>query len=427
MMKINKLLTHLALAALLAACSSEDGLDTENIDIGFHLGNSDVEVKLSAGGRTTRASIENANANLFDIKGKDKLGIFMLATHKRGVNATEDDIDWTASKSGAEQWSVWIDNDSAYAEKDVDAGITNITWAKTGQKYYYPIGNWYNYRFYGYYPRVKTENIEYYTDSICVNFTGLDGTKDVIWGRSLGCDTAQASSEDTKCRYSAQYFRKAGFSTAYPSLALDHKMMRLQFYVQGVPDEDADPGLEYEKANEMMVDTIEVINVPTTARLTIANRNTDMEHDSINGRIYYDWTNNLDSIGILGKADGTKPDSAFYKAESRINNDDLIPIGQPMLLPVPDSIANVSPIVASHPEWAGKYRYQVRVNLKNAVTGQIFRAERPLDLVVPNKFEHSKTYKVVLKIAGPKQVYMHATLAPWKNAPDDAIKDLIFN
>ena len=405
MMRINKFLTPLALAALLAACSSEDELKTESIDMSYYYGNSDVEVKLSAGGRTTRASVENTDAALFTITGEDKLGIFMLATNKKGVNATEDDIDWAAT--GEDQWSVWIDNDSATATND--GAVTSINWAKTGQKYYYPIGNWYSYRFYGYYPRVEAVN--HNNNQVSVDFTELDGTKDVIWGRSLGCNPAGTT--DEQCRYSAQYFRLSGFSQAYPSLDLDHKMMRIQFYVQGLPDEDAGEGHYYDTANEMMVDTIEVINVPTTATLIVADR----EVDGNNGKISYNWTSNLANIGIRGDSLVTNPDGAFNKSESQIEGDRLKRIGQPMLLPVPDDDATA----------AGFTRYKVNVNLRNT-SGEIFKSERPLDLVLPNEtvFQHSKTYKVVLKIAGPKVVAIQATLAPWSD-PVDAIQDLIFN
>jgi hypothetical protein len=343
--------------------------------------------------------VESDANGLFNITGNDKLGIFMLATNKKNMNPTEDDINWTAS--GEDQWSVWIANDSAHAV--INGAVTDIRWAKTGQKYYYPIGNWYSYRFYGYYPRVET--INYADDQVSADFTGLDGTKDVIWGRSLGADPNGTA--DEQCRYSAQYFRKAGFSDKYPSLNLSHKMMRIQFYVQGVEDEDAEVGHKYDEANKMMVDTIEVLNVPTTAHLIIADRFTEGN----NGKISYDWMNNLANIGILGTDDGD-----FDKAASQVNNDDLIAIGQPMLLPVLDADAAA----------VGITKYMVNVTLRNTAD-EVFKAERPLDLVAPNEFEAGKTYKVVLQIAGPKVVGMKATLAPWNPAADNAINPLIFN
>jgi hypothetical protein len=397
-MKLIKVLTPLTVAALLAACSNGDELTTETIDVNFY-GCSDVEVKLASGVNATRSSVESDANGLFNITGNDKLGIFMLATNKKNMNPTEDDINWTAS--GEDQWSVWIANDSAHAV--INGAVTDIRWAKTGQKYYYPIGNWYSYRFYGYYPRVET--INYADDQVSADFTGLDGTKDVIWGRSLGADPNGTA--DEQCRYSAQYFRKAGFSDKYPSLSLSHKMMRIQFYVQGVEDEDAEVGHKYDEANKMMVDTIEVLNVPTTAHLIIADRFTEGN----NGKISYDWMNNLANIGILGTDDGD-----FDKAASQVNNDDLIAIGQPMLLPVLDADAAA----------VGITKYMVNVTLRNTAD-EVFKAERPLDLVAPNEFEAGKTYKVVLQIAGPKVVGMKATLAPWNPAADNAINPLIFN
>lgn len=389
-MNISKILLPLATVVLTTACSSDDEVTKSPIVVG----NSDVEVRLSTGGGT-RASIESNAQGLFEANG---MGIFMLATADMEVNPDEGVLDW---RPEVNPYTTWLNNVEANAVINSDSTATDIVWADKKAKWY-PVGNWYSYRFYGYYPRTNWYEIQ--QQRLYVTFTGLNGTQDIIWGRSEGADL---SDEHEKYRYSARYFRQKGYGEKVPSLALEHKMLRMQFYIQGIEDENAEEDSKYASANAMTIDTIMVVNMPTIARMVIAN----LEDDKEEGTLYPDWGTRLADIGVRGENDGP-----FEKAQ--VNNDDLIKVGQPILLPVLDETA------ASE----GITKYSVRVRLRNN-TGVVFDDEKPLELniVSISKFEAGKTYKVVLKIAGPKQISLQAKLAGWEDAEDDSIKDLEFN
>ena len=392
-MKLSKLYFSLFAVAALTACSADDdGSATKSPVV---VGNSDVMVKLSAGqGTRTRASLESDDDGLFEAQG---LGIFMLATQKQNTNPDELNISWEYGYNEEEPnlpytnpWAVWIDNAEADAVKDGGNTRTDILW-KDGVTRWYPIGNWYSYRFYGYYPHVDDSKMGVTTTQRIINYTGLDGTKDIIWGRSAGADM---NDEHEKYAYSARYFRQAGYKDRNPEIAFVHKMMRLQFCIQGIADENAEPGHEFESANTMKIDTIIVEKVPTVAQLVVADLN-----ETNDGKISYDWENDLADVGVLGENDGV-----FVKEQ--VNNDELIKVGQPVLLPVPDAEATA----------AGFTKYRVKIRLRNT-DGVVFNHEKPLDLNAAN-YEAGISYRVAIRIAGPKQVTVSARLNKWVDDND---------
>lgn len=394
-MNINKILLPLATIVLTMACSNDDETP-QSLTV---VGNSDVEIKLSVGGGTrTRASVESDANGMFNL---NNLGIFMLGTAVQSTNPEEQNIDWRPSVN---PYAVWMNNVEANAVIDGGGTRTDILW-EDGKTRWYPVGNWYSYRFYGYYPRVADNRVSMTANKCVVSYSGLDGTKDIIWGRSLGPDLGDAKE---KYRYSARYFRQAGYGDYNPELSLNHKMLRMQFCIQGIADENAEAGHEFEAANTMSIDTIMILKVPTTAQLTIADLNNQATGDGV---ISYDWESNLADLGVLGDNDGT-----FVKEQ--VVDDNIIEVGQPILLPVLDDEATA----------AGYTKYRIQVRLRNTA-GVLFDHEKPLDLNLSGlsgAFEAGKSYRVVLKIAGPKQVTLQARLSPWENN-NDAVVPLIFD
>ncbi len=394
-MNINKILLPLATIVLTMACSNDDETP-QSLTV---VGNSDVEIKLSVGGGTrTRASVESDANGMFNL---NNLGIFMLGTAVQSTNPEEQNIDWRPSVN---PYAVWMNNVEANAVIDGGGTRTDILW-EDGKTRWYPVGNWYSYRFYGYYPRVADNRVSMTANKCVVSYSGLDGTKDIIWGRSLGADLGDAKE---KYRYSARYFRQAGYGDYNPELSLNHKMLRMQFCIQGIADENAEAGHEFEAANTMSIDTIMILNVPTTAQLTIADLNNQATGDGV---ISYNWESNLADLGVLGDNDGT-----FVKEQ--VVDDNIIEVGQPILLPVLDDEATA----------AGYTKYRIQVRLRNTA-GVLFDHEKPLDLNLSGlsgAFEAGKSYRVVLKIAGPKQVTLQARLSPWENN-NDAVVPLIFD
>ena len=394
-MNINKILLPLATIVLTMACSNDDET-SQSLTV---VGNSDVKIKLSVGGGTsTRASVESNVNGMFNL---NNLGIFMLGTAVQSTNPEEQNIDW---RPAVNPYAVWMNNVEANAVIDGGGTRTDILW-EDGKTRWYPVGNWYSYRFYGYYPRVADNRVSMTANKCVVSYSGLDGTKDIIWGRSLGPDLGDAKE---KYRYSARYFRQAGYGDYNPELSLNHKMLRMQFCIQGIADENAEAGHEFEAANTMSIDTIMILKVPTTAQLTIADLNNQATGDGV---ISYNWESNLADLGVLGDNDGT-----FVKEQ--VVDDNIIEVGQPILLPVLDDEATA----------AGYTKYRIQVRLRNTA-GVLFDHEKPLDLNLSGlsgAFEAGKSYRVVLKIAGPKQVTLQARLSPWENN-NDAVVPLIFD
>lgn len=369
-MNTSKFLLTLATIALATACSNDNEAPKTFV------GDSDVEIKLSIDSETgTRASIESDGQGLFEA---DSMGIFMLATVDTDVNPNGQEIDWANNVH-----ALRLKNVAANARINPKRTATDIVWAD-GQARRYPMDNCYSYRFYGYYPRVENGSVLVQDNNrIYVSFYGLDGTQDIIWGRSEG---ANPEDEHEKYRYSARYFCQEDYDSKVPSLTFEHKMLRMQFYIQGVEDENAEESNKYVSANIVSIDTIMIAEMPTRANLVIANLGNDEE----DGTLYPEWRHGLADIGVRGENDGP-----FEKTQ--VNNDDLIKVGQPILLPVLDEDA----------ESAGITKYRIKIRLRNEV-GDVFDDEKPIELKVTSnsKFEAGKTYKVVLKIAGLKQVFI---------------------
>lgn len=404
-MKLQKIIFTCLIATAFAACSHDDagssaGADSQGgaIIIGA---DSEIEIRL-AQSNMTRSSIDTDGDGLFEANG---VGIFMLATDIMGMNREAHPIDWNPSIN---EFAVKLDNVQADIVKDRASLSNNIVWANE-MHYYYPIDNWYAYRFYGYYPRL--DDVEVTSTQRIAHFTELDGTKDVIWGQSARASRQGEDDYDVteSYRYSARYFRQAGKAQNLPSLAFTHKLMRFQFHIQGIPDENADEGHEYDTANTMMIDAISVINVPSTADLIIADRN----EPNNNGTLMVNWNGPKNSLPVIGENDGE-----FVKQQ--VYGNTKFKVGQPLLLPVP-----------SASQMSTGFKYQVYVTLRDT-NGNLFKGAYPIDINPTGNYKAGFTYNIVIGIAGPRLITAKATLSAWEDAEDDeegavTVDDLILN
>ena len=91
-------------------------------------------------------------------------------------------------------------------------------------------------------------------------------------------------------------------------------------------------------------------------------------------------------------------------------------IGQPIMLPVPED---------------PQFQFTVKVVLvKDYGTAdeQEFVSEWPMVLDNSVPFKSGYSYRVMMHVAGPREVTLKATLTPWNTDDEgDAIKELIFN
>lgn len=299
-------------AAMLAAvtfigCS----IDEESPNEPLVSENSDVEICLGLASnlvdseQSMRAMVESDGKLNFSLNGEDGgLGIFCLSSSKLTSKTSIPEIDWTVSTN-----NVCMDNVFATAQpKNLGHGlVTQIQWE---DHYYYPMGSWYTYRFYGYYPRVATPTVT--AETVTVDYE-LDGTQDVIWGRTISGD------------YSATYF--VNRPDEIPQLGLKHCLTCLKFRaVAG--DNNGEATVE---SRGIRVTGISVVNVPVHQTLTIADRQNLINEgtlkpaDGAKGTVYL-----RDDIGGNGYLNGS------YAIKSTHTNANPLVIGNELMLPPSD-------------------------------------------------------------------------------------------
>ena len=378
----------MAAVAALTSCSNDDAPEAP-VDV--PVGMSEVPIRLSTGVQGTRASIESDGNGLFEVDG---LGIYALARTVMQVNPAPLPISWAGDAPGTKTYGVLLENLEANAVKNEQGTLTNIEFAD-GQTYYYPMGNWYTYGFYGYYPR--TENIEATATSRVANIT-ITGKEDVIYGKAVS-DEAYA--------YSARYFRQEGNRDKVPAMQFDHKLMRITF--SAVPGPDTEGGSTYTNATNMKVKSIRVLGVPTEGRLVLA----DLKTPQNEGTLTFDWedTGAMENLELTETGDQPLTPDKYYM-EAPEGNPTEKTIGQGILLPVPEA--------------GSGYKYKVEVTLEDK-SGNVYECSYPQELTLgeDKQFEAGKSYNVKMTINGPKEITLQAKLTKWETV-DGALGDLTF-
>lgn len=391
-MYIDKMKKHLfficmAAVSVFSSCSSDETADAEtDIPIGF----SEVPIRLSTGA-STRASIESDENGLFEVDG---IGIYALAREVMDVNPGPLPITWGNEAEGTKTYAVLLDNVEANAVKDIEHTITNIVFAD-GKQYYYPMGNWYRYGFYGYYPR--TEDI-IATDTSRIALITISGKEDVIYGKAVS---------DEEFAYSARYFRQTENLSKVPSMQFDHKLMRITF--SAVPGADVEDGDTYVNAQNMAIKSIKVLGVPTQGELMLANS----VNPSIEGDLTFEWsdTGAMQDLELLDTGDQPLNYENYFM---EVNEGAPVEktVGQGIMLPVPEA--------------DGDYKYRVAVTLQDK-SGAVYECEYPQELTLSggSVFAAGKSYNVRMKINGPKEITLSAKLTKWE-IDENGLGDLEF-
>lgn len=363
--------------ALMSSCSSDSADDAPSIDTSkVKVENSDVEIHLSTSSVRTRASVDSDDDGSFSL---DSMGVFCLAKGDLNVNPVELPINWSRYVSN-DHWSIWMDNVKSNAVKDATG--TSIKWADTTAVYMYPTGNWHSYDFYAYYPHQPYTDVSGEVVSATIN---LDGTQDIIWGRT---------SSDDQYAYSAKYFRTQGAQS--PALSMSHRLMRITFSIVAGRDKDGSKEL----AKTMGVKSLKLIDVPSQAKLIIADRH-NPEND---GKIEADWNWNLTQYSLMDPADAPFPELDAETGEGYWVEEGEQTLGQGFLLPVPED----------------GHTFRIHVVLQNK-DGIVFDLhEYPIDLALKDgfKFEAGKSYNVRITINGPEEIKLKASLRQWEQVND---------
>ena len=364
---------------LLNGCSSDEMVLSEELNetSEYVTGNSSYKIRLKthAATMTTRAAIvgDESSATL------DSLGIFALAREEQGTNEEAYSIQWF---NDSRNWSFCLmDN---VAAKMNNGG--SISWKEEGTFYFYPITQFYNYDFYGYYP--YTEDLTRDDNSITAHYT-IDGTQDIIWGRATS---------DEEYAYSAKYYRTYGANATDPTLELKHMLTRLTFTVE--PGETTEGSGDYASAENMKVKSIEICDAYTNVDLLIADRGNLPETE---------WSNPDNDARLVLRNDVKDTLLLLDEAGDTLN---------PVQVPTHEWVVNVNngkglqvgESVMLYP--AEEYIVRIVLTDENDVD---HISEIPLTLSSNpgTKFSRGYSYNVRIIVHGPRAILVKSTLTPW--------------
>ena len=296
-------LMGMAAAMFMTSCTNEDDLAGGSNNQRL---NSDVPIVLSAGQQAnkTRAALGNVvdgkYDGTFDTPADKNLGFFCLAT---GKIAAKQKITWQEGNDNPN--FLWLKNIQAKAvtTEDADLGkrVTNLTLfdengGTTPTLHYYPMGSQYSYTFYGYYP--YSANVVHNDNKYSVKITGLDGTTDLIWGKSFVAN----DDPDKEDAYSAKYLRdkkkrveaagqtwnEKAHKENRPQLTFVHKLMKFNIILQKGSGENT-------RVAKLGIKSAKLLNVADAGTLTIADLDNRLDAltDDVKGKegeFVVDWT-----------------------------------------------------------------------------------------------------------------------------------------
>ena len=356
---------YMAMAAsvtMLSACSNDDDFAGVN-EGGVDASATPVEIVLGDAGVTRAAILGNGDL--------DEMGIFCLAKAKQEINSGASDINWFDGNTL--HWSACIMNNVSAKKEE-----GNITWTDASKHYFYPISQFYNYDFYGYYP--YDAEVDTTTQNLVVANYVIDGSQDIIWGKATS---------DEQYAFSAKYFR-LNPAVSKPKLSLEHLLTRLTF--TAIPDEEgADEGVS---AAGMTVQKVYIKQVANKLALTVAKR---------------------DASGILTAEEGVITPDETELVDLYLKNTDgsaLTPVS------LADGEATVGESLLLYP--AEKYLLAVDFT-HDAFPGEVMKTECWLEVGLQGEgkvFEKGKSYNVKLTVHGPKEITVEAELQDWVDGDD---------
>lgn len=445
-------LMGMAAAMFMTSCTNEDDLAGGSNNQRL---NSDVPIVLSAGQQAnkTRASLGNVNDKgeydgTFDTPADNNLGFFCLAT---GKIAAKQEITWQEGNDNPN--FLWLKNIQAKAvtTDDVDLGrrVTNLTLfdengGTTEAKHYYPMGSQYSYTFYGYYP--YSANVEHNGNKYSVKVTGLDGTTDLIWGKSF----VKPDDLDKADAYSAKYLRdkkkhveEAGqewnekaHKESRPNLTFVHKLMKFNIILQKGSGENT-------RVAKLGIKSAKLLNVADAGTLTIADLDNRLDAltDDVKGKegeFVVDWTtaknHNTEATAFdLKDKDGNtigKPANGLY-----LGDNTKVTVGDGFLIPVPKKTGTNDDgsykyedngyLGTDAAELANKgiFRLRVEYYLSDAPDKVYKAAQYEIKPVFKTTagvavdgepWQAGYEYDIVISVSDPEQIQTYGYLTPWE-------------
>lgn len=446
-------LMGMAAAMLMTSCTNEDDLAGGSNNQRL---NSDVPIVLSAGQQAnkTRASLGNVDPTTgtydgtFDTPADKNLGFFCLAT---GKIAAKQEITW---QEGIDNPNfLWLKNIQAKAvttdDGDLGKRVTNLTLfdengGTTQTNHYYPMGSQYSYTFYGYYP--YSANVEHNGNKYSVKVTDLDGTTDLIWGKSF----VKPDDPDKEDAYSAKYLRdkkkrveaagnewnEKAHKENRPQLTFVHKLMKFNIILQKGSGETT-------RIEKLGIKSAKLLNVADAGTLTIADLDNRLDAltDDVKGKegeFVVDWAtaanhnteaNAFDLHDKNGNVIGN-PTNGPYLGE---NTD--VTVGDGFLIPVPTKIGTNEDGSTKYEDNGylgtdaaalankGIFRLRVEYYLSDAPEKVYKAAQYEITptfkktvggAAVVEDWQAGYEYDIVISVSDPEQIQTHGYLTPWE-------------
>ena len=443
----------MAAAMFMTSCTNEDDLAGGSNNQRL---NSDVPIVLSAGQQAnkTRASLGNVNDKgeydgTFDTPADKNLGFFCLAT---GKIAAKQDITWQTGFDNPN--FLWLENIQAKAvttdDADLNKRVTDLQLfdekgGTTPTDHYYPMGSQYSYTFYGYYP--YSTNVEHNGNKYSVKITGLDGTTDLIWGKSF----VKPDDPDKADAYSAKYLRdkkkhveEAGgewnlktHKESRPQLTFVHKLMKFNIILR-----KGNGGST--RVAKLGIKSAKLLNVADAGTLTIADLNnrldalTDDVKKGKEGEFVVDWTtaknHNTETTAFKlkdkdGNVIGDKLNGPYLGDNTKVT------VGDGFLLPVPTKIGTNDDgstkyedngyLGTDAAELANKgiFRLRVEYYLSDAPDKVYKAAQYEIKPVFKTTagvavdgepWQAGYEYDIVISVSDPEQIQTYGELTPWE-------------
>lgn len=435
--------------ALFSGCSSADELDAEaeaqrvNEEVIKAGMDSEIPISLSTGhsasdiGTITRSPVESdAGTGNFTTPDGTFLGVFLLAQKPQIAVSTpgplaENGIVWNTSLYSARMWNqpAKAVRSTTWAETSVSE-FTNINfYAKNDLNgdphvYYYPYGNWYNYYFYTYYPRVDDAQVSITNNKITVPYT-LDGSQDIIAGM------ATPPSADLNKGFCAKYFRdiKTAASSDYvpfaslPNMELKHKLAQVRFYVK----KNRSTGYVFKLKNLVLYD------IPTEWNLVVADKtgsSASCVMESRSAKVTGSGAGDATPIPIrqmnptvnpVTSNDYPKIDPADGDTWYTLTTTDQF-VGYAMI-PTSDMISDAN---TNQSRSFISPRFVIECDYNGE---EIPEYATPVSIQLPTsgKFLPGKVYNVYLNIPVPEDIASRATLSNWAVTAEEGSEDIIMN
>lgn len=411
---------RISFAALTTALVLLSGCNKENDNLGSNENlfiESETDVRfIKLGGKVATTVSTRASVESLDEVGQ--MGVFCLAARKTDVKNAEEakDIDWrqiVASPDESESYGTttngiyWpnilcdvINNGSGYAIEPV----TNATYYG-----YYPVSSWFGYDFYGYYP-YQAEGFWSTSDSVLVDMT-INGTQDVIWGKSETPDIAALTNDIElqeklgKCYYSARYFRNHPNEIDDVHMKFDHLLTRFRFHVYPGANSENAADKKYSEAASLCIKEIRLNQVEDNLRLVVADRSGNNREGKL-----YSYDENTTSFYLHHK-DGAR------LSDRPVN----IPTQTDSLGVVTPDTTVVGDCIMVLPERSAYYMSVVLADTANH--DKTYSSERNITIALnaaqSRKFEAGKTYNVYLRVTGVTMIGITAELERWEESEEE--------